>query len=181
MRNILLSIVLLIMMIMVSACANSTESQVDACQIKLSKMSFLGLEFTETQVEDVQDEPFPGSLLGEAMTFGEGTMLLSRYESSEKAAELLNDKNALSLFGADATILLDPPAVAGDQTVWVQHSSEGGVLVDAAIVRYGDYLMLADPNADAFAVEGMLDAFDGVLLDYIDEHPECAYLHTDAR
>ncbi len=54
-------------------------------------------------------------------------------------------------------------------------------MVDSAVVRYGNYIMLADPNADSSAVEGMLAVFDEVFLDYIGEHSECAYLHTQTR
>ena len=181
MRKFTALLVLMVLMVSFSACSGSTETELEECRLQLSEMPLLGLDFNGMRVEDVQDRPFSGSLAGEAMIFNEGTMLLSRYESSEVASELLTPDNALSAFGEDAEIVVNPPIIFGDQTVWIQRTNSIGVDIDSAIVRYGNYLLLADPNDRTFAVEGMLDTFDRVLQDYIDDHPECAYLHTETR
>lgn len=183
MRKVLMFIVLMFLMVAFTACASSTESQEGDCQLKLSEMPFKGLDFTGMQVEDVTDRPFPGSLEGQAMIFNEGTMLLSRYESSEKAAELMAPDNVLAMFGGDATHIVDAPAVSGDQTVWVRRTDDAGLTIDAAVVRYGNYVLLADPqeNDRSIVVVGMMDTFDMVLSDFIADHPECAYTQAETR
>ncbi|MCP4420607.1 MAG: hypothetical protein GY805_28710 [Chloroflexi bacterium] len=181
MRKVILFVAILFLMVAFSACASSIETQAESCYVKLSEMPLKGLDFTDMQVEDVKDRPFPGSLDGQAMVLNEGTMLLSRYESSEKAAELMDSDNVLKSFGEGAELVIDAPAVSGDGTAWVRRTDDFGVEIDAAVVRYGDYLLLADPYDSSFAVEGMLDTFSSVLLEYIDDHPECAYMHTETR
>lgn len=173
-------IIFVFLVVLLAGCASSAELEVENCRLQLSDMPLKGLNFTEMEVQDVVDMPFVGSTVGQAMIFNDGTLLLSRYESSEKAAELMDPDSVLAVFDGDAKLIVDAPKVTGDQTVWVRRTMNG-IKNDAAMVRYGDYVLLADPLDRTIVVEGMLETFDSVLLEYISENPTCKYLHVETR
>ena len=181
MKKLAILTVFILTIVIFSACGSSDVPQSGVCNVNLTEMEFQGQTFTGMEVVDATDRPFPGNIDGQAMVFGDGTMLLSRYESSEEAANLMDPDNVLQIFEAEASLVVDAPAIAGDETVWVQRKNELGLDIFVAIARYSNYILLADPDGDAGRVEGMLDTFDSVLLDYIKDHQECAYLHTETR
>lgn len=170
----------LIFAFVVASCQSTTETSNEQCEITLSTLELQGANFTGVEMGSVTNAPLPGNISGEEMRFDTGSLVLSRYESAETAAELLTEATIKATFSEDVTIVTDAPVVMGDETVWIRLQAEPSI-VDAAIVRYSDYLMLANPQATTDIVADMLDVVNGVVVDYIDAHPECAYMHPNTR
>ena len=178
MKKIFIGIMLL--MLVITGCQGSAEVDSAACKMQLSDLELLDLSGLE--VVDIKDYPFSGTIAGQQSTFDSGTLTLSRYASAEAADEALTKDSIIEAFdeGTGITLVTDAPLVVGDETVWFR-LQEGSVPIDAALVRYSDYLMVINPHASSDIVKGMLGTVNDLILDYIDANPDCAYLHPDTR
>ncbi len=175
--QILLLIALMAMAL--AACQNSVESDPDNCIVELDELPLDGNAITGMEFNRISDEPFAGTQSASSMTFDNGILIFAKYGSSEVADTLLTADAAVDYLGDSATVLIDSPAVYGDKTIWAE--IEDSFDSNAAVVRYGDYIMVADPRASADIAKGMVDAFDQALLNYISDNSVCAYLHPDSR
>lgn len=174
-----LFLLIILLALALAACQDSVESDPDSCIIALEDLPLGSQDMTGTVYSEVTDEPFEGTLSAGKITFNDAIQVFAKYESSEEADALLTADAVEAYLGESAAALTDAPAVYGDKTIWAE--IEDTYDSNAAVVRYGDYIMVASPRAPANVVTGMVDAFDQALLDYIDDNPACAYVHPDRR
>ena len=127
-------------------------------------------------IEDVTDLPIRGSVEGQTMFLVSNSVTLSRYTSPDAAAEVSPD-SLMEGLQEDVVIWEETSSVLGDEMFWIRYPNQEKPV--AGVVRYGDrLLMLRSPaGGTGYALAEM----DGFVLDYIEEHPKCAYLHPATR
>ena len=163
---------------LISSC--QAEVVPDSCAASLSDnmadSSFM--DITGVALTEAGNVSVPGGEADQMIVLNEETLILSRYASSEKAAERLTPAALQETFSGVGTVVEDSPLIFGDETSWVQLND--GAAPELAIARYGDRLAIGQSVVET-GMQEILGGFDAALLTYIDDHPECAYLHPETR
>ena len=178
MRKMIMIMVMITAVFLISGCQTTTVP--DSCEATLGDIleDSLIMDITGVKLTEAKNVPIPGGEADQMLVLNEETLILSRYASSEKAAEQLTPAALQETFSGIGTIIEDSPAVYGDETSWVQLND--GSATELAIARYGDRLAIGQSVSEA-GIQENLNGFDVDLLAYISDHPECAYLHPETR
>ena len=136
------------------------------------------LDVSTMTVEDVDNATIPGSLEAQSITQHDEIFVVSRVQMPETASALMMSLSNENVFGEDAVVTEESPISFGDETRWIEFNEEPPM--QGAMVQFGDRIVFAKAGSED-VVSGIIESFEGAMLDYIDEHPECGYLHPETR
>lgn len=160
----------------------STEAPEEAATCLATLTDFVAdsgiLDVSTMTVEDVDTATIPGSLEAQVITQHDEVFVVSRFQMPETASALMMSLSNENVFGEDTLVLDESPVSLGDETRWIEFDQEPPM--QGAMVQYGDRIVMAKAGDEA-VVSGIIESFEGAMLDYIDDHPECAYLHPETR
>lgn len=179
-KFILLFTTALIAVVALTGCQTGTGTSDEQCTAALTDImnNQMIMGITGVEVKDVVDMPLTGGQGGQTIMLNEEGLIMARYGTSETAATLLTPAVLRETFGQEAQISEDASEIFGDETVRLEF--DDGLVTEAAIARYADYLVMGKA-VNSEGLSEILKGFDVALQGYITDHPECDYMHPKTR